>query len=64
MNLDRFSQGLPDAQSMPLVEECVECLCSISEGSEVVEYMDEKYCSEDCLTENVLKRAEHYYLGK
>jgi len=51
INLDRFSQGLPDPQEYEpkLLGECVYCKTEIYEGDIYVTLDGDYYCDEYCL---------------
>jgi hypothetical protein len=63
MNLDRFSQGLADAQEMPIVELCKQCSGEMNEGDEAVGFNDETFCGSDCLIEYALEKSEGVIIG-
>ena len=55
MNLDRFSQGLPDPQEAEVKAYCEGCGGEIYEGENAFCYDGEYYHSPECLAEHLLE---------
>ncbi|GIO09706.1 hypothetical protein J31TS6_57340 [Brevibacillus reuszeri] len=57
INLDRFSEGLPDSQQLPNepVDECANdaCQVDIHQGDKVWKFDGDLYCSGKCLAKAV-----------
>ena len=58
MNLDRFSQGLPDPADMDVVTHCDECDGEIYENDYVHVYEGQIFCSFSCLHEYIDGEAQ------
>jgi hypothetical protein len=63
-NLDRFSQGLPDPQQQPIIEECCHCGREMHEGEPAFLFDDEIFCDDECIVEYALSRAAHGVIGQ